>query len=70
MLQDCLGLQVLCEHVGWIVIRPDLVDLQRLPLHFILNPQILYFDVPGLSESLPVRNAHRRICISSDKSLH
>ena len=70
MLQDSLGLQMLGEHVGWILIRPDLVDLQRLPFYFVLNPQILYFNVPGLSEPLPVHNAHRRICIGSDKSLY
>ena len=69
MLQASLGLQSLGGHVGWVFIRPDLVDLQRLPFYFVLNLQILYFNVHGLSEPLPVHNAHRRICIGSDKSL-
>ena len=68
-----LTLEALGEHVGGVVPRADLVHGQSFPVHFVLYPQVLDFNVSHFADTLPVDLAQRGcrsawIVVSTSKS--
>ena len=57
MLQESLGLKVLGEDVGRVVLSAYLGDAEFLVADLLLDPQILHIDVPRFAETYAVCNA-------------
>ncbi len=57
MLQESLGLKVLGEDVGRVVLSAYLGDAELLVADLLLESQILHIDVPRFAETYAVCNA-------------